>query len=66
MAISFQEFRVRLMFSTLNKTTGTFSRYKSSLIFVVFITSVLVAMVGWLYFLGGIAWRLSMWTFALA
>jgi hypothetical protein len=53
------------MFSILHKTTGASSRYKGSLIFVVFLTSVLVAMAGWLYFLGGIAWRLSMWTFAL-
>jgi hypothetical protein len=53
------------MFPTLYKTTSTFSRYKSSLIFVVFLASVLVAMAGWLYFLGAIAWRLSMWTFAL-
>jgi hypothetical protein len=52
------------MFSISHKTTGTFSRYKSSLVFVVFLASVLVAMAGWLYFLGAIAWRLSMWTFA--
>jgi hypothetical protein len=49
-----------------SKSETAVSRLKSPLTLAIFLVATSVVMCGWLYFLGGVFWRLSLWTFGLA